>query len=395
MTSQLFVAVDLTRLSKDDLRFRPNPVSAWPTVTIDVRNAEAVTCIASWRRDVRSASELSNRLSECAWDALTLGFSYMLCDIVSIPQDAPDLSEKIIGFSKLYASLHAVIAYEVDDDMKRVWLAHEARQILESPTQLYYALLKWQLRVPLRDSLVINQICGRRLGFRDFNTANLHLCDRDDIEDIQLKDLHLLDEISLPTAVVTMSLDRRRQQYASDALLVYELGRSDPSRYILIAALRGLQSNSVGVPALAAIWAMIEGLAVSVRGCDWDVDEVVAWIQRILRDAGEAVGVTIRVAQHPDAAEITFDGRLHGRAVIELVGSSFAALEMPTNLIIRCKNHPAVEETHGSRLSLLAKCVSSVRSRLDAKHIHEPAPLSENAPPYELGFDETPGHDHD
>src|SRR5260221_1502065 len=168
-----FKAVDLSRITPLDLRFNPQPPSKWPTVEIDVHEKWEDTCIASWKWDIATDNEISDKLSECVWDSLHLGFSYLLCDVVSLPQNDPDLSEKLIEFSQLYRSLHAVIAYTVDDEMKRPWLRNEAYKILESPTNLVYVYHKWKLRMPLLFSLVINQICIRRIGISEITTQNL------------------------------------------------------------------------------------------------------------------------------------------------------------------------------------------------------------------------------
>jgi hypothetical protein len=109
-----------------------------------------------------------------------LAFSYLLSDIVSLPQTAPDITQRLVTFSQLYESLHAVVAYQIDPNLKRAWLRSEAYKILKSPTRLAYIYRKWQLRIPLKFRLIINQICTRRLGLREFNAMNLHLCDTDD-----------------------------------------------------------------------------------------------------------------------------------------------------------------------------------------------------------------------
>src|SRR5215216_1546959 len=108
--SNRFTAVDLSRMAPDDLYRRPQPLSQWPTADIRIEDVRDEICIASWRRDVASADAISRRMSECAWDAKQLGFSYLLCDVISLPQEAPDLIEKLIEFNGLYRSLHAVLS---------------------------------------------------------------------------------------------------------------------------------------------------------------------------------------------------------------------------------------------------------------------------------------------
>ena len=112
-----FKAIDLSRITRDELRFNPHPLSKWPTVEINVDDLIEQTCIASWRWDVRSADAWSNRMSEGAWDALNLNFYYLLSDIVCLSQGSPDIAQKVIEFSELYESLHCVIAYDVEDGL--------------------------------------------------------------------------------------------------------------------------------------------------------------------------------------------------------------------------------------------------------------------------------------
>jgi len=386
-------AVDLSRITGDDLRFRPQPVSEWPTVEIEVDDVREHTCIASWRRDVESPDEISNRMSECAWDALHLGFSYLLCDIVTIPQAAPDLPTKIIEFSRLYESLHAVIAYEVDPDIKRIWLRHEARMILRSPTKLPYVYNKWRLQIPLRFSLVIRQICTRRLGMHDINTEKLSLCDDDESYELSLRDLELFKGRLQDSDIVTISLDRRHQTFASDVLLVYELNLTDP-RLTLIAKLSRLQSNSVGIPALVAIWAMIEGLTVSVRGCDWDVANIVEWIKATLHESCNSINEVVNVEATQDGSEISLGGAIEGTMRLQIVGlPKVLAMDQPKNLFVYNRGEPATANDRLVVSGFLEACIEFIHRSIEDRSLQEPIPLSADAPQPELIFDDTPGHD--
>jgi hypothetical protein len=102
-----YEAVDLSRMSKGDLAQRPRPLSSWPTANIKISDVHQQTCIASWKRDTSSVHQISNRMSECAWDGITMGFRYMLADVISLPQDDPHVIEKVIEFSTLYEVLHS------------------------------------------------------------------------------------------------------------------------------------------------------------------------------------------------------------------------------------------------------------------------------------------------
>jgi hypothetical protein len=101
-------------LPRDHCLFRLGPEQK-----IRVPDLAAQTCIASWRRDVLSTDEASAGLSECAWDGMTLGFRYLLADIISLRQDDPQLIEKIIEFSRFYLTLHAVVASQGSEGRSR------------------------------------------------------------------------------------------------------------------------------------------------------------------------------------------------------------------------------------------------------------------------------------
>ena len=60
---------------------------------------------------------------------MTLGFRYMLADIISLRQE-------INEFSRFYQTLHAAVAYSVDPDLRRPWLKYESYRILSSPTRI-------------------------------------------------------------------------------------------------------------------------------------------------------------------------------------------------------------------------------------------------------------------
>src|SRR6266581_4625014 len=142
-------AVDISRFTPEDLLYRPQPISSWPTVEVEPSDVEEISSIASWKWDISSSDDVSSSLSECAWDALHLGFTYMFCDVVAIPQSDPNISQALVEFSELYGKLHAVVSYAVDPDLKRAWLRNEGTRILTSPTRLAYICHKWELRVPL------------------------------------------------------------------------------------------------------------------------------------------------------------------------------------------------------------------------------------------------------
>jgi hypothetical protein len=382
-----FTAIDISRMTSTQLVNQPRPISYWPVEDIDVDKIAPEVCIASWHRDVVSIHEISNRLSECAWDAIHLGFHYMLCDIVSLPQQAPDISERVIEFSRLYSKLHAVISYNVDPDLTRPWLRHEAYQILTSRTSLAYLIHKWRLRIPLINSLIINQVCVRRLGITNFNKSRLPLCDTDRIYQLTISDLRLLDIEPPPRLSGTISLDRRSQEFASDVLLVYELGLPTP-RTDLIAKLTALRSNSVLSPALCIIWAMLEGLSLSIRGCDWSFQETTKCSVELIRDACTRLNWPINLSIANDHRELTLRGAINVMALLEKTESS-RGLCHPDDILIRRLDQPAGVHEQSIIKSFLNQCLDCATERAIQRVFPEPDSLREEK--YSLGFEEYTG----
>lgn len=393
LSDLIYEAVDLSRLRKEDLVKRPQPPSAWPKTKIRLRDVQGETCIASWRRDVLSGDEISNRLSECAWDGITMGFRYMLADLISLRQDDPLLDDKIIEFSQFYGRLHAVIAYQVDPDIQRPWLRNEAVHILGSPTQLPYVQLKWKLRLPLLLSLTINQICTRRLGLFDINTSRLFMCDSLTGAQMRMCDLNLAAANKRLSAISVINLDRRHQLYASDVALIYEINQPEhrPAR---IAKLQRMRSNSIVVPALLAIWSMIEGLSLSVRGVDWPVPEILHWIECLMRTAsGQMLG---RVGFKTEGSSaFTLFGEIKGtlRPDIQEAGGFIAAIHKIPDMLVRCRNQKAENSSANAEQEFLEHCLDAAVAAIHEAIVDEPRPLSDDAPQYSLGFDDREHHD--
>jgi hypothetical protein len=310
----------------------------------------------------------------------------MLCDVVSLPEGLPDSPERMIEFSDLYESLHAVIAYHVDPELKRPWLRNEAYRILRSPTKLPYVYHKWRLRMPLIFSLTIRQICTRRLGLQQVNTSNLHICDTEDAAMLTLRDLRLVDEVK---EFQSMVLDRRNQTFASDALVVYELSVR-PRRVGLTDRLTKLKSNSAAAPALAAIWAMMQGFTVAVRGCDWDIAEIRQLAENALRHGCLAGSVSLRSQE--DRQTLILEGAIEGKLTFDIEKPP-RGLVGPSNLFVRCRDQAASTRRADIMDAFLEKCVSYMQSLLDSGALVEPQPLSADSPQYELLFDDYDHHD--
>lgn len=381
-------AFDLTRITKDQLRYGL-PLSMWPVQTIDIENSEtrASTCIASWKWDISAMNEVSPRLSECAWDGLNLKFKFLLCDLISIPQHSPDTVDVLITFSKLYSVLHSVVAYDADADVRRTWLKNEAARILSSPTTLYYIYHKWQLRVPLNFSLIIRQICTRRLGMHNLDFSRIGVCDTDEAFNLSLKDLGLQADQVLKNAS-TISLDRRLQLYSSDVLLVHEISQEIP-RPELIDKLRLLKSNSMLIPALLAVWAAVNGLSISVRGCDWPATLVKDCVWNLLTEVANEC--TERITVEPAADEtILFKGAISGTMILQLVSPPYNLSEGIKNLFVFNDGQSLTAVDNRTKDRFLHTCLAHVYRQVSLKMVAEPLPLTDDDPQYELLFDNNP-----
>ncbi len=383
-----FIAIDLSRIRPEELYRRPRPIACWPTVTIRIDDVREKTCIASWRRDVMSSHAVSQRLSECAWDALHLGFSYLLCDLVSLPQDAPDIAPKLIKFNKLYGILHAVVAYDADRDLRRTWIMPEARGIVMSPTALSYILQRWKVSdVPLAASLTIRQICRKRLGIDNLNVARLSLVDTDQVAKVRFLDLALIDNTRISNVYGTINLDRRSQAFASDVLLVYEANGEVP-RFGLIAKLAALRSNCLAIPALILIWAMLEGLRVSIRGCDWPAAQILQQMDQILRFACQRSAHEVHLRAEEQYRHIVLEGALERRLVLELKDSPLThQARSMQDIWAYGQGERTVADGQKITWGLLGTSIDFVQAHLNSGAIAEPLALDTAAGQYTLSFD--------
>ncbi len=300
-------------------------------------------------------------------DAHNLSFRYMLCDMISIPQQAPNLTELIIEFSKLYSKLHVVMSYDVDVDLARPWIRHEAYQLLSSPTSLAYLLHKWDLGIPLLNSLLINQVCGRRLGLAGFRKDLLPLCDSEHANYITIRDLQLLATEALDRPGSTISLDRRCQTYASDAILVYEL-RVFPERPQLIDKLRRLSSNNTAVPAVCIIWAMLDGLSVSIRGCDWDISCVTEICCAAIETTCKKLDIEFSVTSDKNGTHVSLRGAITTSAYLEVTDLP-GRLSGKEILLVRCLDQPANARELGIVESFLNECIDFASRGIDAVYL--------------------------
>jgi|GEM_PF-4422637 len=364
------------------------PLYLWPVTEVDVEDEKIFSqiCIASWRWDVRSINEISNKLSECAWDALHLNFKFLLCDLISIPQDSPNIAEILIVFSNLYQTLHSVIAYKIDPEVKRPWLRNEAARILDSPTSLVYIYRKWKLSIPLKFSLIIRQICTRRLGLHELYFEKIDICDTDEALDLSLKDLQLFSKTD-KRIFTTICINRNHQEYASDILLVYEINKKI-HRKNLITNLFRMKTNVVLIPALVAIWAMIEGLSISVRGCDWDVNEISNWVTSILFEASTRLSQKIEVTTKlEDFKWVIVEGAINRELGLIIKEQPYELSKGIKDLyVINDQQYPSVLNSNFVE-EFLGVCVIIATEIINYQIVEEPDLLNEDHPQYELLFD--------
>lgn len=384
-----FKVVDLKLLNKPDLQFNPVPIAEWPTALIDIEENKEDVCIASWHWDIKSDAEISNNLSECAWDALSLRFQYMLCDIVSLDQKSGELSSKLIIYSSYYRLLHCVISYHVDDDLKRPWLSYEAGNILESPTFLGYLYHKWKLRVPLIFSLLIKQVAVRRLGITEINENKLYLCDTDEANYLRIDDLDLFKNVSLKKKIKVINLDRQDQTYASDCLLIYELSSFQP-RNELIGDLKKLESNCILIPALLTIWAMADGFSISIKGCDWDIQSIISWIFKILEANLSHLDENTTLKFDKESPQVIFQGESFSEIYqleIQSPTGRLAIIQKNDDLFCRFLDREMKFVTAKTKQEFLYSCLNYALTQITNKMVSEPEPLTTDHPKYRLVLD--------
>jgi hypothetical protein len=339
-------AVDLRAIDERSLDHAAMAVASIPRTRIRVKECAAESAIASWRRDVYEDHEPSKNFTQCILAAKRSQFFYLLADVVSIEQDRADVVRQIIEFSHLYSHLRSIIAYEVDDDIRRPWLRNEALRILMSPIRLGYVLGKWEGRIPLRPSLLIRQFCNRRLGIYNANLSRLKLCDTYLGQHMVLSDLEITTNLDPDHPFTSINFDLRRQRYASDAILIFEINR-DSVRGSLVEQLVDLQSNSIVVPALAGIWASVEGLSVTFRWSDWDSNQILNRLEDMIQQVIASFNSTVKLQKERDFWRFCFEGDISGDFSANIMTyegnkrmQSITASQQGYDLMIRCAGAP-------------------------------------------------------
>jgi hypothetical protein len=192
-------------------------------------------------------------------------------------------------------------------------------------------------------------------------------------------DLQLLKGVTKAHPFVTINLDRRYQTYTSDVLLVYELlaHRQHPN---VIAKLQPLRSNSIAISALVLIWAMIDGLAVSIRWCDWDVNSIIECAKLLLTSVCSKIQ-NVYLNFSDNGYEVTLTGAIQGTLRFDLVPPPFRGkligMEDSPNLFVMHRDQPASSDNSALLDQFLEFCLESM-SELLSEYLAEPELLDEN-----------------
>src|SRR5271169_3104028 len=133
-----------------------------------------------------------------------------------------------------------------------------------------------------------------------------------------LSDLEITKNLDHNRPFTSINVDLRRQQYASDILLIFEINR-ESVREALVDRLVPFRSNSIVVPALVGIWACAEGLSVSFRWSDWDSHEILNRLEKIIRQAAASNNSAVTINKLDDAWKFVFRGNVVGEFYANIV----------------------------------------------------------------------------
>lgn len=106
------------------------------------------TCILSWKWDVRQETGASKNLALAVLLAIELRYKYLMLDKLALQQslDPPQLLAEVHRFSKYYARLPVIAAYDLDrqsmaewsQSLRRPWILSEIRNYVRNPTVVHY-----------------------------------------------------------------------------------------------------------------------------------------------------------------------------------------------------------------------------------------------------------------
>jgi hypothetical protein len=161
-----------------------------------------------------------------------------------------------------------------------------------------------------------------------------------------LSDLEITTNLDPDHPFTSINFDLRRQRYASDALLIFEINR-EPVRESIVKRLVDLQSNSIVVPALAGIWASAEGLSVTFRWSDWDSKQILNRLEDMIQRVIASFNSTVKLQKERDSWRFCFEGDISGdfsANIMTYEGSELMqqiiASQQGYDLMIRCAGAP-------------------------------------------------------
>jgi hypothetical protein len=162
----------------------------------------------------------------------------------------------------------------------------------------------------------------------------------------------------------------------------------------LIAKLAALRSNCLPVPALILVWAMLEGLRVSVRGCDWPAVEVIQHVHQILRFACHRVAADVHLRVERPYRHIALEGVIEVSLLLELKDSPVSHKERSMQ-DIWAYGQVARQENDGQKITsaLLEASIDFVQARISSEAIVEPWVREADADQYTLSFDDVSHYD--
>jgi hypothetical protein len=225
--------------------------------------------------------------------------------------------------------------------------------------------------MPLRPSLHLRQICNRRLGINNPNMSRFKLSDTYVGNHMVLSDFEITKDLDPDRPFTSINFDLRRQQYASDVLLIFEI-RRESVREALVKRLVPFRSNSIVVPALAGIWACAEGLSVSFRYSDWDSHEILNRLENIIRQATASTNSAVTVVKEDGAWHFSLKGSVSGEFSATIVAPpSILKLERAPDLMIRCAGSPLKFDSDAVKQVVLAESLDIAMSMRSTECLSE------------------------
>jgi len=186
-----------------------------------------------------------------------------------------------------------------------------------------------------------------------------------------LSDLEITKNLDPNRPFTSINFDLRRQQYASDILLIFEINR-ESVREALVKRLVPFRSNSIVVPALAGVWACAEGLSVSFRSSDWDSHEILNRLEKIIRQATASTNSAVTVNKQDGAWRFSFKGSVSGDFSATIVDiESILKVKRAPDLMIRCAGSPLKFDNSDVKQVVLAESLDIAMSMRNTERLSE------------------------